>query len=462
MPGYFGGFLTAADTMSQIADRASRGDVLRRKMAIEEQQAPYDTARIKAQSELEGAKVPYASELAQVPVLEQRRKQQLDSMRNEAAGRKNQIAQQLADAKSEAVRLSGDLSSPTNKIKLAQAVANIESLQDRMNHESRLEQQYLFQQGFADTPFSPNSKSSTLGRLQEMLGNQQRVQQQEVPSEQPGMVPPQPGSPIPQSVQQGRLVTTDEQGRRIVIPPNEIPSAQRVMQASEQGQPLTLPGNTLTAPRVEGQIPEDLMKLPIAARMKTYNERMAEVPAQTAKLNASVAALDNVSDVATLSLKHGSLGPATGLTGMLMSNIPGTGAYNVKEIVESLEAKLAFASLGDLRQQSKTGGALGQVSDKEEQMLKKAIASLKLAQSEEDVRRALSDVVNYSQGAKSRLLKAYEQTYAEKPDLTEYHTITSPKNPNERVITPKGGVLYNGYQFPSQQALDAYKAAGGK
>jgi len=219
-----------------------------------------------------------------------------------------------------------------------------------MNHEQRLEQQFLFGQGFTDTPFAKDNQSQTLGYLRQMLAGQQQQspqapQQPAAPSmpqaaPQGGMTPPAalPGSaPAPRAVgPQGRLVTTDEQGRRVVIPPQEAPAAESVMQASAQGQPLTMaPPDQLTAPREQGAVPPDLMRLPVAARMKTFNERMAEVPAQNARLNAAAASLDNVADTAKLALSHESLGPATGLTGMVTSRVPGTGAYNVNEIIQS-------------------------------------------------------------------------------------------------------------------------------
>lgn len=399
---------------------------------MRQQLAPFQTdllraqaAKAQADAAKEQAVLPYAAEIARVPIEESRRKATLDKLRSEAADRKNEIAKQLADARTEAVRLSGDINAPGNRVKIASSIAQIESLQDRMNHESRLENQYLFGAGLSDSPFSPNTQSGTLNYLKGLL------QQPTAPS-----APPSSGQSTAPQVRgpQGQMVTTDEQGRRVVIPPEEQATAAAAFDAGNRGEqvtmrppmaPQTAPvSDQLTAPRQPVAVPADLMALPVKARMDTFNKRMAEVPVQTAHINSAAASLDNVADTARLILNHPSLSAATGITGTITTKIPGFGPYNVQQIIDSLEAKLAFASLGDLRSQSKTGGALGQVSDREEAMLQKAIASVKLAQNETDVKRALQDVINYSVGAKDRLIKAYEQTYAQPPDLTRYNTIT--------------------------------------
>lgn len=58
---------------------------------------------------------------------------------------------------------------------------------------------------------------------------------------------------------------------------------------------------------------------------------------------------------------------------------------DVNELVESLRAQLGFAQLTALKAASPTGGALGPVSDKENELLQKSVQSIDTSQSEEQI-----------------------------------------------------------------------------
>jgi len=65
-----------------------------------------------------------------------------------------------------------------------------------------------------------------------------------------------------------------------------------------------------------------------------------------------------------------------GLTGGINSNIPGTDAYTLDKTINTLQANLSFDALQAMREASKTGGALGSVSERELQLLGSTVASL--------------------------------------------------------------------------------------
>ena len=67
-----------------------------------------------------------------------------------------------------------------------------------------------------------------------------------------------------------------------------------------------------------------------------------------------------------------------------------------------------------MRQNSPTGGALGNISDRENQLLAENIASLDRGQSEVDVSGSLDRVIDYARGAKQRLKQAYDDYYGGK------------------------------------------------
>jgi hypothetical protein len=86
--------------------------------------------------------------------------------------------------------------------------------------------------------------------------------------------------------------------------------------------------------------------------------------------------------------------PTTGLVGDYLSSIGGTAAHNVRELVKTIEAEAAFGRLQQMRESSPTGGALGQVTERELALLTAALGSLKQSQSADQFRDNLMRVNN--------------------------------------------------------------------
>lgn len=93
------------------------------------------------------------------------------------------------------------------------------------------------------------------------------------------------------------------------------------------------------------------------------------------------------------------LGDANGLTagfiGGMTSRIGGTPAANLAATIDTIEANLSFSELQKMRDNSPTGGALGQVTERELALLGATVASLRQSQSPEQLRRNLG-VINES------------------------------------------------------------------
>ena len=70
-----------------------------------------------------------------------------------------------------------------------------------------------------------------------------------------------------------------------------------------------------------------------------------------------------------------------GLGGTLLSKIPGTDATDLMKLIDSVKANAGFDKLQAMREASPTGGALGQVSDKEIRFLQSVFGSLDQDQS---------------------------------------------------------------------------------
>jgi len=84
---------------------------------------------------------------------------------------------------------------------------------------------------------------------------------------------------------------------------------------------------------------------------------------------------------------------ATGLLGSLMKGIPETAAYKLKNSIDTQNAKLAFEELLNMRRQSETGGALGNVSNREIELLYRAFTVLDQGIGKEGFQSNLTDVL---------------------------------------------------------------------
>jgi hypothetical protein len=78
-------------------------------------------------------------------------------------------------------------------------------------------------------------------------------------------------------------------------------------------------------------------------------------------------------------------------------------------------AKGGFQALQDMRDASKTGGALGNVSNQEGERLEKSVVGgLDRTQNIADVKQGINDLIDQIQGSKIRLREAYDSTYSYK------------------------------------------------
>ncbi len=85
-------------------------------------------------------------------------------------------------------------------------------------------------------------------------------------------------------------------------------------------------------------------------------------------------------------------GTTTGAVGQVLRNIGGTAAMDLQEAIDPILANLSFDRLQEMRDRSKTGGALGSIAVRELEMLQKTKASLNTSQSAEQLRRNLDKI----------------------------------------------------------------------
>ncbi len=84
--------------------------------------------------------------------------------------------------------------------------------------------------------------------------------------------------------------------------------------------------------------------------------------------------------------------PTTGAAGNFLKNIGGTGALDVSKLLDTVKSAAALDKVQAMRAASTTGAALGNVSDKDMDLLKAAIGNLEQSQSKDQLVRNLERV----------------------------------------------------------------------
>ena len=114
---------------------------------------------------------------------------------------------------------------------------------------------------------------------------------------------------------------------------------------------------------------------------------LAGVDAQIRQVNDTIDTVKSV--IAQVS------GFTTGFAGSLTSGIAGTPAFDLKAKIKTIQAQLGFTQLQQMREASKTGGALGQVSERELDLLISAKNNLNPKQSKEQLLENLNLIVTH-------------------------------------------------------------------
>lgn len=144
-------------------------------------------------------------------------------------------------------------------------------------------------------------------------------------------------------------------------------------------QPMQAPGR----PPPGQQIAPGVTVTPIADPEEAEQAAAADV---TKAMTGSIVLQDI--NRALDSLAEGS-GFSTGFPGQVLSNVGGTGAYDLDALLLTVASNLSFDRLQRMREESPTGGALGNVSNFEIQNLAATAGNLSVAQTSEQLRENL-------------------------------------------------------------------------
>lgn len=134
----------------------------------------------------------------------------------------------------------------------------------------------------------------------------------------------------------------------------------------------------------------------------------------------------------------------TGIGGMALSNVPGTDAFNASKLLNTVKANAGFDKLQAMRDASPTGGALGQVSEREIGFLQSTIGNLEQSQSAEQftdnlkrVKNAYLDIIYGPGSGPERERLGFEMTPDKAQDLRSGGGLGAPSI----------GTVEDGYRF---------------
>lgn len=103
---------------------------------------------------------------------------------------------------------------------------------------------------------------------------------------------------------------------------------------------------------------------------------------------------------------------ATGLASQLTGPIGGTPAYNLARQIDTIKGNIGFDKLQNLRDNSPTGGALGQVAVQELQMLQSVLGSLDQAQDSSQLKTQMAQIKDLRAKFRKMKREAYQRDVA--------------------------------------------------
>lgn len=222
-------------------------------------------------------------------------------------------------------------------------------------------------------------------------------------------------------------------------------------------------GVTVNMPPQIGTIPQDYRMVydesgrPSHMEVLPGSKSAAELQSKGAK---EAAAAESVVKYGTVTVeeigklkaaikKQKAIDPVTGITGAVAAQVPGSMRKTAEGMVDTIRANIGFDRLNQMRMESPTGGALGNITEQELKFLQSTLGSINLDQKDSAILANLT-----------RLEKVYEQIMkkaAAYPNAAQYGFGGSAPSNTVNV----GGKTYSRpTNFTDQQWNDYKKAVG--
>jgi hypothetical protein len=177
-------------------------------------------------------------------------------------------------------------------------------------------------------------------------------------------------------------------------------NAEERMRAQEQANEMRMQAQNLAAQMQADRLALQQQGLDIRAqeaarRREEFEEKQME------KRQKKIAAIRNVEDTVDYSLRAVNRAEAlignntVGTLGDLLRRLPGNQARDLQAVLETIRANIGFQALANIRAASQTGGALGQITEREHVLLQATVASLDQSQTLAQFRQNLQIVKEY-------------------------------------------------------------------
>jgi hypothetical protein len=232
-----------------------------------------------------------------------------------------------------------------------------------------------------------------------------------------------------------RLLTPEEEAQKIRLAAAQRPDRLLTPEEEAQKMRLTAAGRAPAQARAESApvpVVDPATGKPIlVSRERAIAEGMTPASAQEglapkeiqkreAALPKSTAAIKMVEDstdklIAQMQLLRNHPG-LSGITGLIMGITPAItpSARSAQAILDTIKAKGTLSVLTAVRNASATGGALGNTSNKDIDLLERGFGALKTTQSTDDFKTQIGNVISDLEASKLRAREAYDDTYAYK------------------------------------------------
>lgn len=137
-----------------------------------------------------------------------------------------------------------------------------------------------------------------------------------------------------------------------------------------------------------------------------------KAPQSSPYMQAAIDAIEQIeANVAAAESNYNPLDNVTGFMGNALSFIAGTPAHDTKMAIETVVSSIGFDRLQKMRDDSPTGGALGQVSERELAQLNASLGNLRQSQSREQFKANLALVKKHYISA-VKAIEQQQQAYA--------------------------------------------------
>lgn len=141
-------------------------------------------------------------------------------------------------------------------------------------------------------------------------------------------------------------------------------------------------------------------------------EKLSQLGAKKQALGSTLYNLTEFSKLAREAASHPGLSGITGIQGVF-PNWPGGNAANAQAKASAIGNRASITTLQAMREASKTGGAIGQVTEREYPILESQISELDRKQGTAEYRAALLKVARYADELAKRVQEAYDTDFAD-------------------------------------------------